>query len=239
MSIDELGGDEVSRVVAADLENGDDVGMIQREGGAGLLLESAQSILIGCELSREQLEGDLAAEARVLREINHSHSAGAEFRRNLVRPNRPADQRFSSRILHKFRGRFEHRRFDEAAGLLVRVDQRLNFASQRLIIRAGVIEEGGAIRCATLDRGLKDAIDLFPAFGLHSFESCPPFISGNRGSTLRPRSARRARWPVVCRHPTNSTSKCNRTEKWLAILALRRLSAAPRCSTRYGACQRK
>src|SRR6185295_12098996 len=171
MSIDVLGGDEVSRVVAADLEDGDDVGMIQCESGAGLLLESAQSILVGCELSREQLEGDLAAEARVLRKINHSHSARAELRGNLVRPNNLADQRISRRTFHKFRGRFEHRGFDEAAGLLVRIDQRFNFASQCGITRAGVIKERSAIGRAAIDRGLEYAINLFPAVGVHQRKS--------------------------------------------------------------------
>ena len=86
MSFEEL-GDEVRRaVVFADVMNGENVGMIQRRDGASFLLEASQTVNIFRKCFGEDFDGDVAAEARVLRAKHFAHSARANRRDNFVGP---------------------------------------------------------------------------------------------------------------------------------------------------------
>lgn len=60
--------------------DGDDVGMIERGGGARLLLEAAQSVGVRGEFGGQQLERDLPPQSRVAGEVNFSHPARAQQR---------------------------------------------------------------------------------------------------------------------------------------------------------------
>ena len=63
--LDELHGQEVGAIVVFHGIDRDDVGMIQRGGGARLLLEAAEALLIGADLRGQHLDGDLTTEARI------------------------------------------------------------------------------------------------------------------------------------------------------------------------------
>ncbi len=77
---------EVRRPVRrAHLVDGDDGRVVERGGGARLLLEAAEAVRVLRELLRQQLERDLAPEPRVLRAEDLSHPAGAEWAEDLVR----------------------------------------------------------------------------------------------------------------------------------------------------------
>ena len=78
--------DDVRRAVSrADVEDREDVRMVERRGGARLLLEAAQPIGIGRERGGQDLDRDLASEPRVARAVDLAHAAGAERREDLVR----------------------------------------------------------------------------------------------------------------------------------------------------------
>ena len=80
-------GDEVRRaVVFANVMNGENVGMIQRSNRASFLLEAPQAVGIFRKCFREDFDGDVAAEARVLRAKHFAHSARANRRDNFVGP---------------------------------------------------------------------------------------------------------------------------------------------------------
>ena len=68
----------------ADVENGDDVGVAQRGGRAGLLLETLEPLLVCCEIRGKDLDRDVPAQPRVPRPVNLAHPAGADGRDNLV-----------------------------------------------------------------------------------------------------------------------------------------------------------
>ena len=50
--------------------DGDDAGLVERGDGAGLALESGAAVGVAGRLARQDLEGDLASEFRVLSQID-------------------------------------------------------------------------------------------------------------------------------------------------------------------------
>src|SRR6185436_1422149 len=84
LTIDKLGRNKVAAVGLADLMDGQDVVMVKGRDGASLLSKAAQSFLISGELGRKQLEGDLAAQLGIFREIDFTHATFAEQTKNLV-----------------------------------------------------------------------------------------------------------------------------------------------------------
>ena len=60
--------------------------MVQRRGGARLLLEALAALGVGRELRREDLDRDVAAEAGVAGAIDLSHPARADRREDLEGP---------------------------------------------------------------------------------------------------------------------------------------------------------
>ena len=84
LAFEELLDDVGRAVVLADVVDGGDVGVVQDAGGLGLLLEAAQAIGVGGEGGGEDLDGDVAAEARVLGAVDLPHAAGADGGEDLV-----------------------------------------------------------------------------------------------------------------------------------------------------------
>jgi hypothetical protein len=78
LPVDELGGDEVRRLDVPDLVDGDDVGVVERRGGARLALEAAQVLAARRQLVEQELERDGAAQRHVLRQVDHAHPAAAD-----------------------------------------------------------------------------------------------------------------------------------------------------------------
>jgi len=60
--------------------------VVEGGDGAGLLLEAAQAIGIVAQLGREDLDGDVAAEAGVAGAVHLAHPPGPDQVEDLVRP---------------------------------------------------------------------------------------------------------------------------------------------------------
>ena len=72
-------GDQVGHgPLGADVEDGEDVGMIERRGGARLHFESAKAVRVGDELARQHLHRDVASQPRVVALVDLAHPAGAQ-----------------------------------------------------------------------------------------------------------------------------------------------------------------
>ncbi len=84
LSLDELHGDVQSAVGLADVVDGEDVGVVQRGGGARLLFEALSSPVVPGHRRGEHLDRDLAAELGVLRPVHLTHPARAQRRDDLV-----------------------------------------------------------------------------------------------------------------------------------------------------------
>src|SRR5215471_3498259 len=84
LPIDELHRDEVHAVALTDLVNVRNVGVIERRGGGGLLLEAAHSISIGSKVGRQYFQRDFAVQASILSQINLTHPAYADLRADFI-----------------------------------------------------------------------------------------------------------------------------------------------------------
>jgi hypothetical protein len=152
--------------------NRDNVWMIECRRRPSFLFKSSQPLLIPCEASGQQLESYTAAQSRILCQINFTRPARAEQGHNLVRANGPPRHGLRLTVCQQMRSFLKRGHFDEALGLLVRRKQRLKLLSQRLVASARLIQEGRLLGGLTLQHGLKQLIDLVPAFRLH--HSHPP-----------------------------------------------------------------
>ena len=66
------------------------VGVIEGGGSLGLLQEAALRGLVAGQVRHEELDGDLALQARVLGRVDDAHAAVAEFDADCVRAERSA-----------------------------------------------------------------------------------------------------------------------------------------------------
>ena len=85
LAFDQLHDDVALSAVGANVEDVDDVGMIQRANGAGLTLESGERGGIAAQGCWQNLDGDVATEARVTSAIDLAHPARADHRHDFVR----------------------------------------------------------------------------------------------------------------------------------------------------------
>ena len=77
--------DDIGRaVVAPDVVDRGDVGVVEDPGRLGLLLEAAQAVRVLREGGGQDLDGDVAREARILRPIDLAHASGADLAEDLV-----------------------------------------------------------------------------------------------------------------------------------------------------------
>ena len=77
-AFDELGRDERRGAGLIDLVDGDDVRMVQARCCPGFLCETPHAVGIGSNLVGQNLQGDLAIEPGVLRQVHFTHTAGAQ-----------------------------------------------------------------------------------------------------------------------------------------------------------------
>ncbi len=93
-ALEELGDEVGGAVVGADVEEGEDVGVVEGAGEAGLLLEAAEAVGVLAVLGGEDLDGDVAVEAGVAGAVDLAHPAGPDRAPDLVRPQpRPGRER--------------------------------------------------------------------------------------------------------------------------------------------------
>src|SRR5262245_40984378 len=83
-AFDIFGGDEMPAIHLADLEDCDNVRMIERRGGLGLLLEAAKPLRVFRVAFGKELDCDFAIEPGVLRQINFTHSPGTDWGDDLI-----------------------------------------------------------------------------------------------------------------------------------------------------------
>jgi hypothetical protein len=96
--------------------------MIQGRSGSRLTHEPLHPVRVRRDIQRQNLQRHLTVEPRVVGEVDFSHAAGAQQRKNLVVTKLPTHQP-SVRILGQgLRGYLDGRRLHEMHGLLL-IDQ--------------------------------------------------------------------------------------------------------------------
>ena len=86
LALDELHGQEVDAARLLDRVDADDAGMIQGGECFRLALEPLEPLGASGHLGRQDFQGHVAAELCVFRAVDFAHSAGADRRDDLVRP---------------------------------------------------------------------------------------------------------------------------------------------------------
>src|SRR5262245_28228641 len=91
-SIQILHGDECLPMLVINFVDGADVGMIQSRSGFGFTAESLKSLRIVGNLLRQEFQRDEAVKTDVLRLVDHTHPAAAEFFEDAVMRDGLADK---------------------------------------------------------------------------------------------------------------------------------------------------
>ena len=100
-------------------------------GGARLAAQPFAQLAVGRQDRRERLEGNLASELLIVREVDDAHTAPPDAPDDAeCAKGRPVFERVEALIDVR-------RRFQEVAGRLVRMDQRHRLAQQLLVASAG------------------------------------------------------------------------------------------------------
>ncbi len=96
-AVEELHDEEGAAALLANVVDGADVGMVQRRGGLGLAAKALEGLAILREIVGKKLEGDEAAETRVLGFVDHAHAAATELFDDPVMRDGLIEQRKSPR----------------------------------------------------------------------------------------------------------------------------------------------
>jgi len=84
VTFEQLGNDVGLTIVHPDVVDGNDVGMAEGGGGTGLLLETAQAVLIMGESRLEYLEGDVPLQPLVAGAVYFPHPSRAYLLQNSI-----------------------------------------------------------------------------------------------------------------------------------------------------------
>jgi len=78
LALEQLHHHERRTAVGADVEDRADVGVVQRSGGTGLLLEPSDTLGVAGKIGEDDLDGDIAAQAGVVGTVDLARSADSE-----------------------------------------------------------------------------------------------------------------------------------------------------------------
>ena len=98
----QLHGDEVLVALAANVVDGANVRVVEGGRGPRFALETLQRLRVPGDLRRQELEGDKAAQARVLRLVDDAHAAAAQLFQYLIMRNRSSDHPSPKKVLPYF-----------------------------------------------------------------------------------------------------------------------------------------
>ena len=99
LTLEQLHGDERTPVVFINVVDRANVRMIQGRRVPGLPLEALQVFAAGCDVFRQKLQRDIAAELRILSLVNDTHSAAPQLFDNPVMRNGFTDHSSASRAI--------------------------------------------------------------------------------------------------------------------------------------------
>jgi len=89
----EFHDEEIGIALGVEIVDGGDVGVIQLGESAGFVAEAVTRGFIGESSGRENLDGHIAIEARIVGEVNNSHAAAADSREDSVVTENGTDER--------------------------------------------------------------------------------------------------------------------------------------------------
>ena len=170
LTVDELADDERTRVEVAEIMDHEDIRMIERRRRMCLGMEPAETVGIGGDPWRQQLQRHWTIELRVVRLVDLAHAAGADPLDDAIAADAATDQ-VVGRAIDQDRGRCFEKvgRRDRARGGVPRRaaagGRRCSQASARYAARRTRIQN---------DRGVEDRLDARPGGWRHGHrpDSC-------------------------------------------------------------------
>ena len=143
--------------------HGEDVGVVQRTGGARLAFKTREMLLVVGESGGKKLDGDFAGEPRIAGAVDLAHAAGADGLDDLVRSKPAPGLQPDSGLLRRHRRLLEKpRRFP------VVVEQRLHLGLQFRIAAARTFEKCGLPGRVEFQSSLQNRLDPPVAFRTHA-----------------------------------------------------------------------
>lgn len=159
LAVDELHDEVINTVMAADVVDGADVGVIKRGDGTRLAFHPLAGNWIGGRAHRKYLDRHRPSESRVTSLVHFAHSAGTDAREDLVRADAPPVESGRHRDVV---GRERRWRFETIFGRFHRRDERQHFAAQGLVVRAGARDARDPLGGRSRPRVHRHGLDLFP-----------------------------------------------------------------------------
>ena len=169
LAFQQLHREEPNAIYLLNGVNRHDVRVVQRRRGAGFLLEAMETLAVSGERGGQDLDRDLAAEARIAGAIHFAHPAHADPRRQLVRP-----ELLTLEVVrhHRVVERHSCRRLQKALRALVRRQQQLDLLLHRLVAAARLWQRYGAGRLGRPPESARAHSD--------NFFTSEPRLSGQR-----------------------------------------------------------
>jgi len=140
LTIEELRHEIIDSLVAADVVNGEYVGVVEPPCRLGFVAESLEALGIPIELRRENLEGDVSIQTLISSEIDFTHPTGADRRHDLETAELCSlGQRHGWRSLtHAVASGFERTAFSTRARRLVGFSSLPTIAEVRAITTSAI-----------------------------------------------------------------------------------------------------
>lgn len=183
-----------------------EVRVVQRACRASFALEPLQRLRADDETAAQELERDLAPQARVFGLVHDAHATFAELAEHTKVGDRLPGERLirggACVMRHEPCRHFDGRCFDERAGGSVVAEQRFHFGAQRGIAAAGLLEKSlplgsGEQRCLVVQLLDPAAVVSFHADSDRAREAATPWRASSRASPspARCRALRQSRRP--------------------------------------------
>ena len=183
--------------------HGADVGMIERRKHTRFALEARQAVGVGAEAVRQDFDGDVTAEARVVRPIDLAHPARPDPLLQLIDTESPTREHRHLRDADQTRGDLERIAVEEPVGCCRRIQQRVHFAPQTLVSRTRPVEKGRALFERPLECVMKQAFNLLPTERGHRYSRSRSVLSS---SCINQARARRQSRRTVSRETSRTAA---------------------------------
>jgi hypothetical protein len=118
LAVEQLHDEEGLAVGFVNLVDGADAGMVEGGSDAGFAVEALEGGGIGRGVASDELEGDVAAEAKVLGLVDNTHPTRADAAQNLIVANGRTGLEIHGNTMQRRSGECKGKRLQPVAGSL-------------------------------------------------------------------------------------------------------------------------
>ena len=165
--------------------DGGDVGMVQCRKDLRLAFEASDPGGVGRHRRRKHFDGDVSTELDIARSVHFTHAAGADACGDFVFAEPSSNERRVGRWLKASRAGIERGVLEKVVGRGF-FEQRLDFALERLVSGARIVEKRGPALRRQRQRFVKQSFDVQPVPWIHRTPRPDGSVPGSpRGAATR------------------------------------------------------